>query len=92
MAGLFDWFGKKAKYLDEVTEEDRQPSQEGRAFFLDPEDAKSLGKVKSTGKAETDRKPLESKSGDRVSVESPKRRSADSNMDMFRKMARDLNK
>jgi hypothetical protein len=92
MAGFFGLFKKKAKYLDEVTEEDRKPTQNGEAFFLESDDAKSLGKVKSTNKAETERKPLESKSGDRTYIESPKRRSADSNMDMFRKMARELKK
>ncbi|NJK49766.1 hypothetical protein HC931_17935 [Candidatus Gracilibacteria bacterium] len=46
MAGFFGLFGNKSKYLDEVTEQDRnQPNQKGEAYFLDADEAKSFGNI-----------------------------------------------
>jgi hypothetical protein len=53
MAGFFGLFAGKPKYIEEVTESDRQLSKEKRgAFFLDSDDAKSFGN------AEYMRKPI----------------------------------
>ncbi len=50
MAGLFGLFGNKTKYVDEPTAEAPQPKK--GAFFLESDDAKSLGN------AEFMRKPI----------------------------------
>jgi hypothetical protein len=45
MAGFFGLFGSKSKYVDEVTEQDRQSTQKGEAYYLKADEAKSLGNV-----------------------------------------------
>lgn len=130
MAGFFGLFRNKAKYLDEVTAEDRQPTQNGGAYFLSADDAKSFGNVEFMRKEITIKrtfpKTLKSDRGEVIrqisSMEAarvmgngvvpvvptangngaklstsdvqaqPERRSGDSSMDMFRKMAREMKK
>ncbi|OKH19626.1 hypothetical protein NIES593_20755 [Hydrococcus rivularis NIES-593] len=128
MAGFFGLFGNKAKYVDEISATDRQSTQKSEAFFLDSDDAKSLGNVEFMRKAKvikrTFPKTLSSQGGESIeqisSLEKakmmgngsapvapssngttpatqatqaqPERRSSDSSMDMFRKMARELKK
>lgn len=91
MAGFFGLFGK-AKNVDDITDDDRKPIEKVKAFFLESEDAKSLGKIKSTQTTEANPKQIESKPNAQVSPETPKRRSTDSSMDTFRKMAREMKK
>lgn len=91
MAGFFGLFGK-AKNVDEITESDRNPIEKAKAYFLESEDAKSLGKIKSTQKTEANSKKIESKPNAQTSPVTPKRTSTDASMDTFRKMARELKK
>jgi hypothetical protein len=91
MAKFFGLFGK-AKNVDEITEDDRNPIEKAKAFFLESEDARSLGKNKSTPKTEANTQKIESKPNPQTSPVTPKRTSTDSSMDTFRKMARDLKK
>ncbi len=43
MAGLFGLFGKKAKYVDEVDSNTSNESVKKEAFFLETDEAQSLG-------------------------------------------------
>ncbi|GBF82562.1 hypothetical protein [Aphanothece sacrum] len=45
MAGLFGLFGGKTKYVDEPDTNTSQDSDNKEAFFLKPDDAKTLGNV-----------------------------------------------
>ncbi|MEB3311552.1 MAG: hypothetical protein VKJ02_15100 [Snowella sp.] len=45
MAGLFGIFGGKTKYVDEADPVSPSPSPKKEAFFLEPDDAQSLGNV-----------------------------------------------
>ncbi|MEY2984651.1 MAG: hypothetical protein RLZZ568_1268 [Cyanobacteriota bacterium] len=45
MAGLFGLFGKRTKYVDEVDNTPQPEPQKKEAFFLETDDAKSLGDV-----------------------------------------------
>jgi hypothetical protein len=46
MAGLFGFFGRKSKYIDDVTESDRQLTTEKQdAFYLNADESKSFGNV-----------------------------------------------
>jgi hypothetical protein len=57
MAGFFGLFGSKSKYLDEVTEQDRnQPTQKGEAYFLNADEAKSFGNIEFMRKSNTIRR------------------------------------
>jgi hypothetical protein len=55
MAGLFGLFGKRTKYVDEVDTTPQPKPEKKEAFFLEADDAKSLGD------AEYMRKPLQIK-------------------------------
>ena len=44
MAGFFGLFGRNTKYVDEPTPEVPEPEKQ-EAFFLEPDDAKTLGNV-----------------------------------------------
>jgi hypothetical protein len=124
MAGFFGLFGSKAKYLEEVTEQDRKPpTQKGEAYFLDADEAKSFGNIEFMRKSNTIRRTFpkigesikdissmqkNSSNGNGIAPISTssngtkpatpanqpqtERRSGDSSMDMFRKMARDIKK
>jgi hypothetical protein len=94
MAGFFGLFGSKSKYIDEVTEQDRDRSNnEGEAYFLDSDEAKSLGKkIKDKGVTPTGPNASENKSATQANQAQTKRPSTDSSMDMFRKMAREIKK
>jgi hypothetical protein len=96
MAGFFGLFGSKTKYIDDPTP-DKEATQQGEAFYLSDDDAKSMGNM------ELMRKPIAKKRASENTVPpstpsvSPKaetngQRSVDSNMDVFRKMAKDLKK
>jgi hypothetical protein len=94
MAGFFGLFGSKSKYIDEVSEQDREPSnQKSEAYYLDSDDSKSLGKkikdkiVNSTVSNSSGTKPA-----NQANPSQTKRPSTDSNLDMFRKMAREIKK
>lgn len=45
MAGLFGLFGKKTKYVDEPDTNVSQDSDNKEAFFLQPDEAKTLGNI-----------------------------------------------
>jgi hypothetical protein len=127
MAGLFGLFGNKPKYVDEVTTEDNKSTQNGGAYYLNADDAKSFGNVEFMRKGITIKrtfpKTLKGAGGEFiqevssmdakvmgkgiVSVASTsngngskptatttqaqrERRSADSSMDLFRQMAREM--
>lgn len=47
MAGLFGLFGGKTKYVDEPTTNSEQTNGNGQkgSFFLEPDDAKTLGNI-----------------------------------------------
>ncbi|MFM1842878.1 MAG: hypothetical protein RLZZ490_1616 [Cyanobacteriota bacterium] len=55
MAGLFGLFGKRTKYVDEVDNTPQPQAEKKEAFFLEADDAKSLGDV------EYMRKPIQIK-------------------------------
>jgi hypothetical protein len=123
MAGFFGLFGNKAKYIEEVSEQDRQSAPNGEAFYLNTDEAKSFGNLDYMKKPKTIErtfpKTLRSPGGKSIkqisSMEKAQlngneattaastandatpltqaqseRRSADSSMDMFRKMAREI--
>lgn len=128
MAGFFGLFGGKTKYVDgngNDSQADNGKSQE--AFFLNPDDAKTLGNIDYMRKSYKIRRTFpktksnqvtefiqEISSIDKISgqpvqptssqVSEPKsetpsqsqstpvRRGADSSMDMFRNMAREIKK
>jgi hypothetical protein len=126
MAGFFGLFAGKAKYIEEVSEADRQISKEKRdAFFLDSDDAKSFGnaeymrkpitikrsfpktlagegvkivrqissmeisKLNDSGIAPASSATLSTTNGKQAPAA---RRTADSSMDTFLKMAREMKK
>jgi hypothetical protein len=94
MAGFFGLFGSKSKYIDEVTEQDRDRSnQEGEAYFLDSDESKSLGKkIKDKGVTPSGSNSSVNKPATQANPSQTKRPSTDSSMDMFRKMAREIKK
>lgn len=94
MAGFFGLFKSKSKYIDEVTEKDREPpNQKGEAYFLETDEAKSLGKkMKDKEVTPTKSNSTESKPAIQANPSQTKRPSTDSNLDMFRKMAREIKK
>ena len=121
MAGWFRLFGSKSKRQDDGDDTANQTSQ---AFFLDPDDAKTMGDIDYMRTVKTVRKTFPKTAGwgdrfelveetsalnkassvDGVSIEPPpaaptsepteapnfQRRQADSSMDLFRNMAKDL--
>jgi hypothetical protein len=126
MAGFFGLFAGKPKYIEEVSEADRQrPTQKGGAFFLDADDAKSFGnaeymrkpitikrtfpktlageglkvirqissteitKLNDSGIAPASSATSSTTNGNQAPVA---RRAADSSMDTFLKMAREMKK
>lgn len=94
MAGFFGLFKSKSKYIDEVSEQDREPSsKEGEAYFLETDEAKSLGKkMKDKEVTPTKSNSTENKPATQANPSQTKRPSTDSNLDMFRKMAREIKK
>lgn len=90
MAGFFGLFKSKTKYIDEPEDKNTATSanESNDVYFLNSDDASSLGKIKSQ------QKTTKSQSESKPAIEKPqtdsKRRSADSSMDMFRKMAREI--
>ncbi|NJK49765.1 hypothetical protein HC931_17930 [Candidatus Gracilibacteria bacterium] len=94
MAGFFGLFRSKSKYIDEVTEQDRDRSNdEGEAYFLDKDEAKSLGnKINDKSVSPTASNSSDNKLATQANPSQTKRPSTDSSMDMFRKMARDIKK
>ncbi|NCJ07273.1 hypothetical protein GS597_12305 [Synechococcales cyanobacterium C] len=122
MAGWFRLFGSKSKRNDENAK-----AQDAEAFFLDPDDAKSMGDIDYMRTVKAVRKtfpktvswgesfatvdevsalnkvssvdgvpitPSPSPEAAPEPIETPtfQRRQTDSSMDVFRKMAKDLNK
>lgn len=126
MAGLFGIFGGKPRYIDEIASSTSASEEKQEAFFLEPDEAVSLGNVEFMRKPKTIKhtfpKTLSGPAGETIkavsSVQEVKlktdgssngsnlspdpvsppssvndeRRSSDNNLDMFRKMARDLKK
>lgn len=128
MAGFFGLFGGKTKYVDEPTPVTEKPKKKEEAFFLESDQAKTLGNIdymrQSNRIEHTFPKTRDSESGaatwevssmekkriagngaappvtpevkSQTSSQSPpasaERRTADSSMDSFRKMARDIKK
>jgi hypothetical protein len=128
MAGFFGLFGGKTKYVDEPTPVAEESEKKDEAFFLEPDQAKTLGNIdymrqpntiehtfpktrSSEGKAVTwqissmeKKRVAENAAAPSVTPEvkpqtpsqttptSEQRRTADSSMDMFRKMAREIKK
>lgn len=96
MAGFFGLFRSKTKYVDESTEvNDKTPR--GDAFYLSDDEANSLGnpefirkslKKKGSGTSGI----TESKASPTTTPSDRSRRSVDTNMDIFRKMAKDIKK
>lgn len=90
MAGFFGLFRNKTKYVDEPTDvNDKTPK--GDAFYLSDDDAKSLGKS-TMKKKETKPSVSDSKSSFTKPSSVNSNRSVDSNMDVFRKMAKEIKK
>lgn len=92
MAGFFGLFRNKAKYIEEVTEEDRQSAQASESFFLDANEAKTIGKNNSQSPKETTSQQILPKQTKKSEPENANRRMPDKNMDGFRKMACDMKK
>jgi hypothetical protein len=128
MAGFFGLFGGKTKYVDEPTPVAEEPDKKEEAFFLEPDQAKTLGnidymrqpnKIRHTfpktlrsegGAAAWEVSSMEKKrvaetdssasATPEVKPQTPspstpasaERRTADSSMDMFRKMAKEIKK
>lgn len=93
MAGFFGLFGSKTKYVDESTQ-DNEPSQNGEGFFLGKDDASSMGNPEYIRKSMAKKKAPgnDSKSSPTTTSSESSRRPVDTNMDIFRKMARDIKK
>ncbi|MGK7933966.1 MAG: hypothetical protein AB4041_21405 [Microcystaceae cyanobacterium] len=129
MAGLFGLFGGKTKYVgepDQETKENNGDSKKG-SYFLEPDDAKTLGDIEFMRKPNTIRrsfpKTLKGGGGEFIqqvssmdkakmngngqvaavssqteektvqpAPEANTRRSSDDNLDMFRRMAKDMKK
>ncbi len=88
MARFFGLFGSKTKDVDDTSTDASSDNQ--AAYFLNSDDAHTLGKRSSKEKSKMkDATPIPPA---KSQPETPKRRSADSNMDLFRKMAKDLKK
>jgi hypothetical protein len=131
MGFLSDLFGLKTQYIDEEIDEAELAGEEekGKAFFLTPDDAKTLGNIeymrtptsvkKTFANSEEENIVATSAFGQKITVANGKtptpqpeaisevklptqneqngkvseqRRSADSSMDMFRKMASEIKK
>lgn len=127
MAGLFGLFGGKAKYIDEPNDiaVEQNGNNNGNSYFLEPDDAKTLGNIEFMRKPKTIKRSFpktlngegtkvvaQVSSLDKAKInpngkispnvsptpevkpssEAPNRRSSDSGMDMFRKMAKDIKK
>lgn len=114
MGFLSDLFGLKTKYVDEEPDEAELAAQleKQKAFFLDPDEAKSLGRkdyigtpIKNTppttqGSKQENIEQIQQTSNhnltpepqppDQNSQTSSEHHSADSSMDMFRQMARNI--
>ncbi|ELS00001.1 hypothetical protein [Gloeocapsa sp. PCC 73106] len=102
MAGFFGLFGGKTKYIDgndnQANDKDNQ-----EAFFLNSDDAKTLGNMELMRKSPKTKKTFSQPGKTTNSVEStassenqpkttPNRSSVDPSMDLFRKMAREIKK
>ena len=127
MAGLFGLFGKRTKYVDEVDNTPQPKAEKKEAFFLEADDAKSLGDVdymrtplqikrsfpktlnsdgsevvKEISAMEIKKVQANGQPQPEVISTTPtappvapvnnERRSGDSNLDMFRQMAKDIKK
>lgn len=93
--GFFGLFGNKTRYVDEPNTDDEQ-LKKGDAFYLSSDDANSMGNPEYMRKAmkKKDTKPSvnDSKSSFTKPSNVNSNRSVDSNMDIFRKMAKDIKK
>lgn len=94
MAGFFGLFRSKTKYIDEPNSGDESASSQD-SFYLGDDDAKSLGNPeyirKAMARKKTTEKPSSSIKSETISSNNVKR-SVDTNMDVFRKMAKDIKK
>lgn len=91
--GFFGLFGNKTKYVDEPNTVENS-SQNKEAYYLSNDDAKSLGdpeRIRKSMKKETTSKANQNGTGS-VTPTPKKNRSVDTNMDIFRKMAKDIKK
>jgi len=92
--GFFGLFGNKTKYVDEPDSTDNS-SQNKDAFYLSDDDAKSLGNPeyirKSMKKKETT-SGVNNSANSTTSAGVKANRSVDTNMDIFRKMAKEIKK
>jgi hypothetical protein len=101
MAGFFGLFNSKTKYVDEADTEDVSNSSE--EFFLEPDEAKSLGNINSRSKSAVGKSQVSQEQTDlSPTVKTEKhaqtdstineRRRPDDSMDLFRNMAREIKK
>ncbi|MDY6782544.1 MAG: hypothetical protein SW833_08350 [Cyanobacteriota bacterium] len=94
VAGFFGLFGKKTKYVDDAdnsaTSQDSQNNLDD--FFLGDDDAKSLGNMEGMRSPNADVPQNGANEQTRSSGESTKseNRSTDSDMELWRNMARNL--
>jgi hypothetical protein len=128
MAGFFGLFGSKTKYVDEPTPVAGETEKENEAFFLEPDQAKTLGNIDYMRESKTIRHTFPKTRGSEAGAatwevssmekkrvadngtapsatpkakpqaakeptpESAQRRTADSSMDRFLKIAREIKK
>ena len=101
MAGFFGLFNSKTKYVDEPDTDDASNSSE--EFFLEPDEAKSLGNIdykskSSVGRSQvseeqTDLSPtVKKEDSSQTDSTITERRRPDDSMDIFRNMAREIKK
>ena len=127
MAGLFGLFCKRTKYVDEVDNTPQPKPEKKEAFFLETDDAQSLGdaeymrtpiqikrsfpktlnspgsevvkavsateikKMQANGQPSKETTPTPTTAPQDTPV-NDNRRSSDNNLDMFRKMAKEIKK
>lgn len=93
--GFFGLFGNKTKYVDEPNSTD-DSSQNKDAYYLSDDDAKSLGNAeyirKSMKKKPTSSSVNNNGANSTTSSSVKSNRSVDTNMDIFRKMAKEIKK
>lgn len=93
--GFFGLFGNKTKYVDEPNSTDDQ-SQNKDAYYLSDDDAKSLGNpeyIRKSMKKKTTPSSVNNNGANSTTSSSVKsNRSVDTNMDIFRKMAKEIKK
>lgn len=95
MAGFFGLFRNKTKYVDEPTDVN-DDTQKSDAFYLSDDDAKSMGNPEYIRKSMKKKETKPSVNDSKSSIPKPSsvntNRSVDTNMDVFRKMAKDIKK